>query len=338
LLIEDEKNMKKIAILLITVLVIFVGFLSGCNEQTDEKQNGNNNGNGNVGRIVFSTSSNIHLINPDGTNEVRVTEGGWPILSPDGKKIAYMDVIMGARAYSIINVDGSNKVDLNIDYCKRRWSPDSQKLLCANYSAGVFTIDSDGNNFVTLCEEKGCSIAAFSPDGEKIVYIREIVEEEEGEEYLYIMNADGTGKMKLIEDTVSVEYSPYNGLSWSPDGMKINYIDGRTLYVIDSDGTNKIQIDAASPTGGLAWSPDSKKIAYWKYSVNDLYVVNSDGTGKTLIVSADSPGNPPSWSPDGKQLVFNMGLPSNLNIYIVKADGTDMKQLISGEYPQWSPS
>jgi len=72
--------------------------------------------------------------------------------------------------------------------------------------------------------------------------------------------------------------------------------------------------------------------------------MNSDGSNVRLLKAG--PLHFPRWSPDGKYIAFD-GEPAgcNFEIYIVKADGTEMRQVTKhplscagdNKYPSWSP-
>ena len=78
----------------------------------------------------------------------------------------------------------------------------------------------------------------------------------------------------------------------------------------------------------------------------DIYVMNADGSGQTLI--RDDPGsdNWPVWSPGGKRIAFVMNSvptapPMTSDLYVMNADGSDATQLTTGlraELPAWSPN
>lgn len=103
--------------------------------------------------------------------------------------------------------------------------------------------------------------------------------------------------------------------AWSPDGMKIAFVNGTGLYVMNRDGTGMTLI--ANNAGGNfapAWSPvpapDGRyKIAYSDYYNYDLWVVNPDGTGNrqlTLTSNESDTGwneGACTWSPDATRLV-----------------------------------
>jgi TolB protein len=49
----------------------------------------------------------------------------------------------------------------------------------------------------------------------------------------------------------------------------------------------------------------------------------------------------PTWSPNGKQIIFASDMGGNWNLWMINVDGTDLIQLTDDEfynnYPDWSP-
>lgn len=71
----------------------------------------------------------------------------------------------------------------------------------------------------------------------------------------------------------------------------------------------------------------------------DIYVVDSDGTQLTTIVGGTDWQQHPSWSPDGKRIVYDAGSSDTIgnDIWVVRADGSGKAKLTSGYHPHWSP-
>src|SRR5918999_957635 len=82
---------------------------------------------------------------------------------------------------------------------------------------------------------------------------------------------------------------------------------------------------------------------------SSIYVVNADGTGRTNVTpDADTKTNiTPAWSPDGTKVAFSSNMNSSssklyrLEIYIMDADGTNVRRLTYNDTddtgPSWSP-
>lgn len=100
----------------------------------------------------------------------------------------------------------------------------------------------------------------------------------------------------------------------SPDGKKVVFARYKTtgwdspssIWTMNIDGTDVAQLTNNPDERAFmpAWSPDGKKIIYsstikGKKKDNDLYIINSDGTGLMQITTNESYEGTPVWSTDG---------------------------------------
>jgi serine/threonine protein kinase/Tol biopolymer transport system component len=110
--------------------------------------------------------------------------------------------------------------------------------------------------------------------------------------------------------------------AWSPDGQKLIFTNGTTLYVANADGTGSRKLaDLPGPSGtgavdstSPAWSPDGQTIALNLYDAKTqllyLWRLSADGTNLHKMFpgwhtsTGDCCG---SWTPDGKYFVFESG-------------------------------
>ena len=151
------------------------------------------------------------------------------------------------------------------------------------------------------------------------------------------------------------DFGEHDGVPvWSPDGRYVAFDserDGnRDIYVIDTDTdeehrlTNNSESDLA-PT----WSPDGTQIAFVSRRTDswDIYVMDADGEDEYLRrLTNESDWDPvwsweswdPAWSPDGKYIAFVSGPYLEPSIYLMDADGSNVRQLTYGGVdPAWSP-
>src|SRR5437667_7006765 len=228
------------------------------------------------------TSSEIFLMNPDGTNVRRVTENldcvngdALPALSPDGKKILFDSNRLrlptephNTSDLFLMNTDGTEQMWL-IRGSSATWSPDSKYIayhasasgtgLPINTNPGAATSDSD--IFVANVDDLMARVAGpqnitnngsdtidedadWSPDSTKIVFTShppsDPINPTNAE--IYVINPDGTGLTRLTFNDYQ-EAAP----SWSPDGIHIVF-EGRIggndfeIGVINADGTNLVQL------------------------------------------------------------------------------------------------
>ncbi len=127
------------------------------------------------------------------------------------------------------------------------------------------------------------------------------------------------------------------------------------IYVMNFDGSNKVNL-TNTPYGFFEryakWSPDGKKIIYITDTprgsrkeqpeyAGEIWIMNADGAEKKNLTNNPAVDSSPSWSPDGKKIVFVSSRDGNREIYVMNADGTDQKNTtnnLSVDYaPKWSP-
>ncbi len=112
------------------------------------------------------------------------------------------------------------------------------------------------------------------------------------------------------------------------------------LYTIDVDGNNLKQITDFKylgrwSAGSPKFSPDGSKIAFEALkepgntkSPASIYIINKDGTDlKELFGNRFRGGIEPSWSPDGKTMVFVWTVDGYRNIFLVDLATLKVKQL-----------
>jgi Tol biopolymer transport system component len=275
-------------------------------------------------------SLNIFVMDTDGANLSQLTgvkplewRNYHPRWSPDGTQIAFATTREPTQQpywkVYVMNADGSDPhyisgpIGENGGVYTRPvgWSPDGRVVF--HHLTGddanplhTYIVNAVGGDPEPLFDQPGDHSPAWSPDGTKMAFIRGW-KHLDGEGALYVMNADGSGVVKLSDHDsqhlLSTGWSGafFNDISpWSPDGTRIVFGMENELYVVNADGSGLRQLtDLPERERSVfnGWAPSGTRIAFTsnedsrlRHGNSDVYVVNADGTG--LVNLTGDPDNP----------------------------------------------
>ena len=159
---------------------------------------------------------------------------------------------------------------------------------------------------------------------------------------------DESASSKVIEAPTGTSYRDPG--VWMPDSrsvlLPVNEHGATRLYLVDiENGVSRKVSPPGVAVGSFFPSPDGRQVALMsqRNSRFELYLVDL-ATGQSRVLVADDPDAAPSgditWSPAGDQLAFTMLEGSSLTLWLVAADGSELRQ-ISADFevsfgPQWS--
>jgi Tol biopolymer transport system component len=204
------------------------------------------------------------------------------------------------------------------------------KFVVDRTGSGIATTNGDGTGLSHLTFDFRDHAPAWSPDGTKIVFQRDIWDFDNDQQIgadIVVMNADGSGQTNLTNNPAGeFDRTP----TWAPDGARIVFASTSggqsTIKRINSNGTGEtvLQQGGVSP----AWSSDDR-IAF---ALNGaIWIMKSNGSQQTQITSGTWSGEP-DWSPDATKITYerlycDASQVCRPEVQIVNADGTDDTRL-----------
>lgn len=229
-----------------------------------------------------------------------------PAWSPDGKQVVYEKVDYTPRLQN----DPLYSWDPDYEYRYTDVFPSFSKdgtLLLTNkdVDSSVVTMDGDGGNRTVIFQSTtGCPPTVPST-----------------------MNCGMTN---------GAAFQP----SWSPDGNWVAFgygafLQGRRtgsakVMMVRRDGTERQELTSGTPNAGFpSWSANGNEIVFrsWGAGPDEMGLRILNVKDRTVRVLTTVPDNLPSWSPDGSRIVFTRKQEQNFDIFTIKPDGSDLRQL-----------
>ena len=295
------------------------------------------------------------------------TKPGNGVLSPDGKKLAFVS----KRSIWVVPVHGKVSPDIAGEPVRlpgtegawrwgMSWSADGKWLayntLPSEGHVGICIVPSSGGKVKRIVNRYRAGVRihnyllSLSPGGKIVAF----TSEEKQKTQLFTVNVEGGDVNQLAEDGGTQP-------SFSPDGKKIAYVKEKPrkteihrsdVWVIPTAGGTPVQVsDLKGEATGPIWSPDGKMIAFTRKAIP-----GSDVSKEICIVPVSETGNPEAsptqiefpletwdflagWTLDNKIGVL-LANPEHQAIYTVPAFGGNATQVTpQGGYssPRWSP-
>lgn len=183
---------------------------------------------------------------------------------------------------------------------------------------------------------------AISPDGKSVAYSSD----QSGKFEIYVKQLTADGSELQLTNDGQQNAQP----TWSPDGQKIAYYshNRKGIWLISALGGNPKQLTefGAKPS----WSKDGSQIAFQSgaggeiivaqaLAPSTIWVVPSQGGSPKQVSQTGTPDGGhscPSWSPDGKHIVFQNSDYIFASLWTVAVDGGETKQIAVGREPVYS--
>mgnify|MGYP001172697608 FL=1 len=312
-----------------------------------------------LGHLFGIDGDDFYAIDPSGGPARRIThdtlEKDLPVLSPDGKNIAYVAAEMG-RIYSrahvwVMQIGGSDARDLTPSgghWGNVRWSPDSRYLVfdggvedsgVVNYQLARANILTGELKMLTPSGSSGSRDATFFAGGGRIAFSSGRVPTDYGGK-VWLMDSDGAHPFPLdTTRTASTNVRP------SPVRNEILFVWGlggesdAGVYRLNLDGTSLPALPSSfhwlyegDYFNFAQWSPDGELLLFPKGNPNsDLYILNRDGSGLRRVTTGLAVRLfSYAWSPDSRRLVFSASDDGNMTVhtFTYDLDGHALRKIV----------
>jgi tRNA A-37 threonylcarbamoyl transferase component Bud32 len=242
--------------------------------------------------MLFSRPANVFLMDPDGTHEIPITNSleAWsdhPSWARDGKRVLFSRGISDSRAIFITAVDDAKFTQITAP--PPAWK-DELPVPLGDAHVAFVRIDPSGDARI-------CAI-----------------------------NLDGTGFTEITPGPHDDDPAPF------PAGDRFAYVSDHDVYVLNlrTNERRRLTDNPKQYKAGLAVSPDGKHIAFTRIDsgrLEQVFVMNVDGTHVRRVSRGDYYDFLPRWSPDGTRIGFTSSRDGSLGIYSMRLDGSNVIDL-----------
>ena len=250
---------------------------------------------------------------------------------------------------NIVAISKNNSINIS-----PAWSPDGTKLTYTSFRTGVpeiYQYNLLTQKTVQMTSGFGNSSGScWSSDGETIAFSSS---QQNSQTHIYTMNAYGGNKQLLIYSS-EIEVEP----SYSPDGKYIAFTSNRfgkpMIFLKNLKTNNDMRLTYAGwYNASASWGPDSSVLVFASYDRKidrwDLFKINVDGTRLERLTLSQGDNEKPTWSPDGRFILFQSSRSSsgkNLihdgnRLFVMSKEGYFQKEittpLTEARQPTWGP-
>lgn len=186
----------------------------------------------------------------------------------------------------------------------------------------------------------------WSPDGRSIAFVRN----SDNDRGIFIIPVIGGPARKIYTPKGTIEWDRAT-LSWSPDGKRLIFPDGKSastpssIYALSLDSLEAKAITSPPKYWdgdmGPAFSPDGTKVAFLRgtdAAVRDIYIMDTTGGEPRRLTQDDRYVNAVAWTRDSSALVFSSDRRGKFSLWRIAVSGGSPVRLPVGGEDAFSPA
>ncbi|WP_256872971.1 Tol-Pal system beta propeller repeat protein TolB [Candidatus Entotheonella palauensis] len=253
--------------------------------------------------------------------------------SDRGKDIIQMDY--DGHGVAVLVQDGALNLQPSL-------SPDGRFLAYTSYRDGfpnIYIREMETGKEQRITSGPGLALpGGWSPNGQSLL----LSQTGDGNSDIFLYHTRRRS-MKRLTTYWGIDVSP----SFAPDGQRFVFTSDRSgapqLYISDRRGGKPLRLTyGGSYNTSPIWSPKADLIAFVGRSETDsldIYTIGANGQGLRRLTDADGSYEAPSWSPNGRFLMYVGQRGDTWLRYLMRQDGQG-KQLLTSDAaaclaPQW---
>lgn len=301
-----------------------------------------------IDKINDRYTTDLWLVNADGTRNRFLTKGGGAAWSPDGTRIAYVSRADDGSAEIFVRWMDAESATSQITHLDRgpgglAWSPDGEWIAFTMMvpAPDVWDVGLPARPEGARWNEEPKVVTRMNYRRDYAGYT------DGGYSHVFVVPATGGTPRQLTDGDWN-----HGGAAWSADGREIYFTSLRIpeaeyefreseIYAVDVEsGAIRTLTSRHGPDLGPVPSPDGRFVAYVGYDWTDdtyitskLYVIDTDGSNpREISGTLDRSPQYLHWAADGGGVYFSATDHGTENLYFAAVAGGEPRKLTEGEH------
>ena len=305
-----------------------------------------------------------------GGGEAPLTSGPdrSPRFSPDGSNVLFLRQAGSIQSVYRVGLVGGEPRKLIDDATEADWSPDGRRIVFVRTppgeeqvcSVGVYDLQNDKETILSSSRESLVLSARWSPDGKEILLATTGARNRNAVSWRLSALDVASGKITPVPP--GVPGNPLGGLAWSGAGREFFFVQtanllsdlagaGSRCYRCDAvtgerealfwaDGLATINASVGGVTrcdvlgpGQLVFSQRLRR-----QNLREVALRGAAGGSPRLLTDGSSIDRQPTYSPDGRTVLFSSNRSGNLDLWSLDVASGVLRQITDDRAQDWDPA